>query len=305
MARNRKGVREWMRRARATGGRPGMIALMLFFSISWGCATANVNHYNLGVEHYTRGRLPEAIEEYKEAIQQDPRDLRPRFNLAVIYQDMGRNEEASKLYELILKAQPGHAPALVNLAAIKEKEGDSSGAESLLRKAAEMDKDVCFPPSQYGFFLLRRDRPEDAEAAFKEAVRRDHSCANGYFGLGSLAVRKGDSEADLPAHLEAAEILIALGNRAEAIRLLKRAATLDPHRAETYYLLGRLQGQERAWKDAEEALSKALSLGAPRAECSIELSQIYRRLAEEALDSCNPQALSPEKAPKAAGAASP
>jgi Flp pilus assembly protein TadD len=296
-----------------------MIALLLVCSIVWGCASANVNHYSLGVEHYTRGRLPEAIEEYKEAIQQDPRDLRPRFNLAVIYQDMDRNEEASKLYELILKAQPGHAPALVNLAAIKEKEGDLSGAESLFRKAVEMDKDVCFPPSQYGFFLLRRDRAEDAEAAFKEAVRRDKSCANAYFGLGSLEIRKGDSEAalryfkeaihynpsDLPAHLEAVEILIARGDRSEAIRLLQKAATLDPHRAETYYLLGRLLGQERAWKDAEEALSKALSLGAPREECSIELSQIYRRLAEEALSSCSPQAPAPEKSPKGAGAANP
>ena len=117
------GFRVWTRRARASG-RPGIAVPLLLCSIVWGCASANVNHYNLGVEHYTRGRLPEAVEEYKEAIQQDPKDPRPRFNLAVIYQDMGRNEEASKLYELIVEAHPGHAPALVNLAAIKEKKGD-------------------------------------------------------------------------------------------------------------------------------------------------------------------------------------
>jgi tetratricopeptide (TPR) repeat protein len=294
-------INERQERVTEPGSLRIVIPLMLCLIVS-ACASTTVSHYNLGVENYTRGKLPEAIAEYKEAARLNPQDPRPVFNLAVIYQDQGRDKEAAELYESILRQHPAYAQAMVNLASIQESGGNNGKAEELLKRSLEMDRDTCSPPSQYGFFLLRANREEDAEAAFKEALRRDATCANAYFGLGSIASRAGDNKlalsqfqevihynpSDLSAHLKAAELLIDQGKRSEAIALLKKAAAIDSRRAETFMLLGRLLSREQAWKDAEQAVEKALSLGAPPRDCYLELSRIYQKLAEEACNSCSP-----------------
>jgi len=74
-------------------------ALALVFALIWslnGCVAGKADHYNRAVEKHQRNRLPEAVEEYRQAIRQNPGDPKARFTLAVIYQDQGRMDEAGK-----------------------------------------------------------------------------------------------------------------------------------------------------------------------------------------------------------------
>ncbi len=42
-------------------------------------------HYNLGILHYSQGKVQEAIESYKKAIQIDPKNAKAHKNLGEIY----------------------------------------------------------------------------------------------------------------------------------------------------------------------------------------------------------------------------
>ena len=275
-------------------GRNSLIGLSLSLFLS-ACTTSPVNHYNLGVEYQDKGKFLEAAREYRRAIELNPRDPAPRFNLAVLYQDHGKPAEAKKEYGVILENHPDYAPAWVNLAAIQEKEGDFQAAERSLVRASAADGDNPFPVSQRGFFLLRRGRIAEAGSAFGDALKRDPNWANAHFGLGRIAQEQGDhtralehyrsalrhNPMDLEAHLRVAGIFVSRDNREEAIRHLRKAADLGPTRGETFFLLGGLLREQGSWKQAEEAFQRALHLGVNVAQCHLELSRIYERLAEE------------------------
>ena len=108
------------------------------------------------------GASSESVEAYKQAIILNPSDPRPKFNLAVIYQDQGKLEEAEKLYREIVEQNPGFAPAWSNLASIQEKRGQADEAEKSHRRAMEADRDGCAAASQFGYFLLRARRRDEA-----------------------------------------------------------------------------------------------------------------------------------------------
>lgn len=271
-------------------------ALGLLFVLGLGGCATKANHYNLAVAHHEKHRLPEAIQEYRQAIRENPADPKPQFNLAVIYQDQGRWDEAEKIYMELVRKHPDYAAAWVNLASIREQAGDREGAEKLYKRAVEATRDDAAPLSQYGFFLLRRDRPADAAECFWEALKREGSCANAYFGLGEIAEKSGDPAAairqyenaarrnpvDFEARLRAAQVATSLNDRSRAISHLQEAVALNPDRGDVFLLLGKLLREDGQMKEAEKAVEEASKHGAPEAECNRELTVIYERLAEEA-----------------------
>jgi tetratricopeptide (TPR) repeat protein len=271
-----------------------ILTVLMVFS---GCAATPrpLAHYQSGIDYHAKGQWGEAIREYQRAINLDPADPDPRFNLGVLYQDRGNLKEAKEQYQAILDRHRDYAPAWMNLASLQELEGDMQAAEASYARAQQADPISSAPASQMGFFLLRRQRPDDAAAAFNEALRRDPHSANGHYGLGSIAEARGDYQLalkhfvqavqsnprDLQAYLKVGELSGRLGLRDDAIRYLRRAALLDPVRGETYFELGLLLRDAQRWKAAEQAFREALAQGARPAECHQELSRIYERLAVE------------------------
>lgn len=260
-----------------------------------GCASGGGDPYNRAVEHYGRGRVNESISEYQQAIRLNPSDPLSRFNLAVIYQDRGRAEEAEKLYRAILEQHADFAPAWSNLASLQEARGQLNTAEQSYRRAVEVDRNDSWAASQFGYFLLRAGRLDEAGSMFEESLRRNEKCANAWFGLGEVSEKRDNirmalksydramfyNPSDIQAFLRSADLRVRKGDRGGAIALLKRAVKLDPGRGDIYLRLGRLLSENGKWKEAEKAFEQAREKGAPLAECDRELALIYARLAEE------------------------
>src|SRR5208283_4551794 len=204
-----------------------ILAFMIFLSA---CASGGSDPYNRAVEHYSMGRISESSAAYRQAIVLKPSDPRPKFNLAVIYQDGGKLEEAERLYREIAEQNTGFAPAWSNHAAIQEKRGQADEAEKSHRRALEADRDGCAAACQFGYFLLRADRRDEAGAVFEQSIEKDSRCANAWFGLGLLAEGKGDYRTalrsydrtliydpfDLEACLRSAGIMMSQGDRVHA-----------------------------------------------------------------------------------------
>jgi tetratricopeptide (TPR) repeat protein len=272
------------------------VFVVAFLVLLSACASGGVDPYNRAVEHYSMGRLDESAEAYKQAIVLNPSDPGPRFNLAVIYQDQGKLDEAEKQYRAIVEKNAEFAPAWSNLASIQEKRGQAETAEKSHRRAMQADRNGCAAAAQFGYFLLRARRTDEAAAVFEQSIKKDPRCANAWFGLGMIAEAKGDlrtalrsydnasiyNASDLEAYLRSADIRISMGERAAAAELLQKAARLAPDRGDIKLLLGRLLREEGKFKDAENALEEARKTGAPSVECDRELSIVYGKLCEEA-----------------------
>jgi len=272
------------------------VFIVAFLALLASCASGGLDPYNRAVEHYSLGRLDESVEAYKQAIILNPSDPGSRFNLAVIYQDQGKLDEAERHYRAIVEKNAEFAPAWSNLASIQERRGQTEEAEKSHRRAMQADRDGCAAPSQFGYFLLRAQRADEAAAVFEQSIKKDPRCANAWFGLGLIAESKDDrrtalrsydnaliyNTSDLQAYLRSADIRIAMGERAAAVELLQKAARLAPDRGDINLLLGRLLREEGKFKDAEKALEEARKTGASPVECDRELSMVYGKLCEEA-----------------------
>ena len=200
------------------------------------CASGGGDPYNRAVEQYSIGHFTESVEAYRQSITLNPSDPLPQFNLAVIYQDQGKLEQAERLYRTIIEQNKDFAPAWSNLASIQEKRGQADEAERSHRRAMQADRGGCTAASQYGYFLLRADRRDEAAAVFEQSTREDPRCANAWFGLGLIAEERGDQRtalrsydnaliynpSDLQAYLRSANILISRGDRAAPRGCCKR-----------------------------------------------------------------------------------
>jgi tetratricopeptide (TPR) repeat protein len=92
--------------------------------LSAGCSSYSPldSHYNRGVEFYDDGKLPDAIREYRMAIEDNPANVRAHYNLAVCYHDQGKRAEAAAEYDAVLRLDPANARAMVSLASLKADE---------------------------------------------------------------------------------------------------------------------------------------------------------------------------------------
>ncbi|MDR3554578.1 MAG: tetratricopeptide repeat protein [Syntrophobacteraceae bacterium] len=269
-----------------------IVVFLLFVS---GCASGPEIPYNRGVEQYGMGHVDRSREDYRQAIALHPADPRPKFNLAVIYQDQGKLDKAERLYREIIEQSPGFSPAWSNLASIMEKRGLTGEAQTLHLRAIKADG-ACATACQYGFFLLRQGRSEEAGRVFEKSLNTAPRCANGWFGLGLIAEAKGDKRgalrgydrdtiynpSDVEAYLREGNILISLGETRRAAWMLEKAAKLDPHGGDVNLRLGILFLESGELKKAEKALEKARKAGAPPGECDRELCRVYGKLGARA-----------------------
>jgi tetratricopeptide (TPR) repeat protein len=69
-------------------------------------------HNNLGVLHFRRGELSAAAQEFLWAQRMMPGHADPRLNLALTLEAAGRVDEALEEYRSALEVHPGHLPTL-------------------------------------------------------------------------------------------------------------------------------------------------------------------------------------------------
>jgi len=72
-------------------------------------------HDNLGIALREQGRLPEAIDQYEQALRLRPDDAQTRYNLGIALLPLGRTQEAIELWEQALQIKPDLAEAHYNL----------------------------------------------------------------------------------------------------------------------------------------------------------------------------------------------
>jgi tetratricopeptide (TPR) repeat protein len=161
-------------------------------------------HFAAGQLAESQARLPEAVEQYKEAIRLDPKYADAMFRLGVVYAETSDFPLATQTWQKYIELTHGAASGYSNLGFCYELAGNPAAAEGAYKKGIEKDPKSEPCRVNYGLMLARHGRPNE--------------------GLLQL-------QAVLPAanaHYDLASVYEAMGQKKEAKREYQKALELDP-----------------------------------------------------------------------------
>jgi len=100
---------------------------------------SSVAHGSLGRAYQEKGRLDEAVEQYKRAIAIYPDDYKAHYNLGVVYDQQGLLDKAVQSYQRAVQINPAYPNAHFNLGIIYQTQGLTDQAIGHFRKVTELD----------------------------------------------------------------------------------------------------------------------------------------------------------------------
>lgn len=186
-------------------------------------------HNLLGLAHYKAGRLEQAIQEYRLALQEDGGFAEAHFNLGQCFQAMGRGQEAEASFAAAVAAEKAFVPAHYNLGKIYENSGRKELALEEYRRCVEHDDQYTLAFIDIGRILYDRKELDGAVENLTRALELEPS-------LKEVRVLLGNTYMQSPVE----------GNLRLAENEYRAAVGIDPTYVDGIYSLGvSLQAQGR------------------------------------------------------------
>lgn len=195
----------------------------------------------LGDVALAQGRYEQALAEYDQALALDEGDLSVRFQRGVTLRRARRLEEAQAAFEQVAKVDGDYPGLALERGLLHEAAGRGDEAlkayEAALAKAPD-DLDLML---RVGCSYVSAGRADKAEELLRKV----------------LSQRPNSAETN---HCMGRAMLLDPARLAEALRLLERAASIDPNRPEYHLYVGWAANEARNFSKAKTALEKALAL---------------------------------------------
>jgi len=253
-------------------------------------------HLNLGAAMEALGRASDAAQAYEAALGLDPSDAYANFNLGRLLYAQGALPRAVELLDKALQRKPDFPEALVVLSSVQEARGDLEPALASLRAALCMRPAYGGAQRNLGLLLARLGRWTDAEDALQRAPTDD---ADAQYWHGNALVNLERPEEAAACFREAlrirpdfseplcylGSILVDQGRQAEAIAHLCRAIELNPELADAHVGLGNARVAGRQLEGAALCYRRALELDPRLLQAHVNLGNVLTDLGrpEEAL----------------------
>jgi Flp pilus assembly protein TadD len=181
---------------------------------------------SLGYVLWTQGKLDEAIEHYKAALQIRSDFAEAHNNLGVALARQGKLQEAITEFSEAVRINPAWTDAQRNLDATRAREQHSAGADEQLARfydAVRANPNDVSAHNNLGAALAEQNRVDDAIREFSEALRILPNNPDLHYNLAAMLQRKNRFE--------------------EAREHLKTALKIDPHHEDAKRLLDDLMKQ--------------------------------------------------------------
>ncbi len=195
---------------------------------------------NLGNALAERGRLEEAVGQYREALLLVPGYDDPHFNLGNALVKLGRPSEAIPHYQAALRVRPDDGKFLYALGVAEVKSGRTAEARAALKRAMAATAE---PPEFWynlGNTLLDVAQLEEARDAFAAAIRLRPDYAD--------------------ALVNHAGVLAQLNDTPRAIADFETALRLEPGAADVHNNLGGLLAESGRLEEARRQFEAAVAL---------------------------------------------
>ena len=212
-------------------------------------------HVALGAILAELGRSDEAIPEFKKALELKPGDDAAEANLAIAYEAIGK--------QLAAAGKPADAEAQIRAAiavlpvASPATDSDNQGQNAFAVQEAELQDEL-------GSLLAQQKRWQEAESAFREAVRLNPQ-----------------EEAAVSSHMHLGVVLLQEKQYSAALAELANAAAAAPGNAVVQFQLGRGLAASGKDEDAVTHLEAALKLNPELPGGALELAMTEQRLGKQ------------------------
>ncbi len=196
-------------------------------------------HCNLAMAYTEKGRVDEAIEEYKRALAVNDSNADAHNNLAGLYVRKRRFDDAISEYRKALAINGMLGPAHRNLGTVYAMKGLLDHAIAEFQAALVIDPSHSKSHYYLGLAYKRKGMSDVAIAQFKRAIAANPAAMGAYIRLGMLLEARGKSK--------------------EAITVYGKAIRVKPNYFRAYINLARLYstGPDIPLRDGERAVKLA------------------------------------------------
>jgi tetratricopeptide (TPR) repeat protein len=243
-----------------------------------------------GVELAQAGQFDAAIAEFRGALELRADFPEAHYHLALAYEQQGHTEEAVEEYRRAIQLRPDFTQARYLLASCCRKLGDFDGELALLSAVTSAAPDFAEAHYNYGLALEAREKPVEAIAQFRAAVRLEPRNPRAALALGTTLAQQDDPQAvealrravelapgDAESHYNLALGLAMSGRDRDAIPEFHAALKLNPKHASAHRGLGIALMHEGDLAASAAELRLALDLAPNDAEAANNLGMVQLR----------------------------
>jgi tetratricopeptide (TPR) repeat protein len=249
---------------------------------------------NLAIFLQKSGKSAQAEQEYRTAIQLDPKFAEAHFNLGLLLQEKGKLTQAEQEYRTSIQLKPEFAGAHNNLGLVLNTLKKFNRAEEEYQNAISLKPlNVALAHFNLGACLQDQGKLADAEKEYRKAIKSNEQFADPHFALGVLLRNQGNpAEAEKKfrkaislqpnhalAHLSLGKLLASNGKLDLAEKEFRTTIGLNPNLADGHYNLG-VTLTRKPKQDVDGAIAcyqKAIALVPNHAEVHCNLGDLLRR----------------------------
>jgi tetratricopeptide (TPR) repeat protein len=223
-------------------------------------------HQMLGKSYFMLGDVPKAVKELQEASKLTSNDLDVAYTLGIAYLRNRQNTEAKQLFASLVQQFGDRAQLHIIIGRAYRQSGLLSEAAAEFKQAISLDASA--PRAHYYLgmtYLLDAGQSKIADAVeeFKLEVEQnpDEFLANYYLGVVYNFQREWQP----------------------AIKVLEKAATIEPNNPDPYYQLGQAYQELNQHERAVEVLKKAIAYNPDLGHNKGQVTSAHHRLAQSLL----------------------
>ncbi len=195
-------------------------------------------HNNLATLLAEQGKIPEAIQHYKEAIRLKPDHAQAYYDLGNVLAHQGRVAEAIEDYRQAIRFKPDHAQAYDMLGNAMVSQGKVSEAIQYYQRAIELRPDDAEAYNNLGGALVLQGKLPEAIQYYQRAIQLKPDSGLFWYNVALVLDRQGK----LP----------------EAIQCYERSIQLKPDDASVLAALAAAYADDGRYAEAVEAANRAI-----------------------------------------------
>ncbi len=181
-------------------------------------------HYNLGDAYTQQGHTEQAVAEYQLALRSNPDDAQAHSKMGTLLAQQGRLEEAATHLAESARLDPSDASTLYKLGTVRLQTGHPDTAIGPLEQAVSLQPDFAAAQNNLGNSLLQIGRPDTAIMHFQKMTALQPGNAAAHNNLGTALFRCGRVDEAVTQFLKALELqpdlAVAQNNLGQAAWLL-------------------------------------------------------------------------------------
>jgi len=248
----------------------------------------------VGWAELQRNQVDDAIKQFEQALEMEPRDSSAHFGLAIAYRRTAKLAEAAAALAKVEELDANFPGLPLEKGRLAEASGDVDAATESYREALLESPDDAALKSRMGAVLVLAGKYDEAEKLLREVLDAQPYSAEAEHYLGRVELERGNVEIARQRFLRAARLepesgeyrmyvawaALESNEMSTALRDLDAALKIDPTLGDAYWLRARIRIRAGTVRDALADLRKAIELSPLRIEAWAAMGESHYQLGQ-------------------------